>query len=591
MDHKIRFGDYVRAMRVQSVEVSYTHLVPKVERDATGNEKPYRPPRLALRGLDVYRLLAPYVGVRFAEQFRTVALLAAYLAVFQWLILREPLADAAVIGGGIFAVMVGLMLFMEGLKRGLMPFGELIGNGLPRRVGLLAVLTLTFILGVGVTLAEPAVGALQVAGSAVDRQAAPYLHALLTRWSMALVLAVGAGVGLAAVLGTLRFIHGWSLKPLIYSILGPTLLLTLYAHWHPELSTVVGLAWDLGAVTTGPVTVPLVLALGIGVAAAVGRGDSSLSGFGIVTLASLFPILAVLGLAVTLAAVTPPDALRAGAAVAASVPTTGSTLLEHPVAAATVTGIRAIVPLIVYLALVLKFVLRQKLPDPAMVRYGIGLTVVGMIVFNLGLTYGLAKLGDQSGRLIPGLFTNIPTMGDSPLFGFALGVLITAAFAWLLGFGATLAEPALNALGMTVENLTNGAFKKSYLIYAVASGVGAGIALGVFKIIFDVPLPYLLVPLYGTAIILTAFSTEEYVNVAWDSAGVTTGPVTVPLVLAVGLGLGHAAGAVEGFGILASASIGPIISVMTLGLYVRWKARRTTVRLVESATPAGIPVL
>ena len=157
---------------------------------------------------------------------------------------------------------------------------------------------------------------------------------------------------------------------------------------------------------------------------------------------------------------------------------------------------------------------------------------------------------------------------------FSLGLFIALAFAWLLGFGATLAEPALNALGATVETLTNGSFKKSTLMYAVSLGVAFGISTGVAKIIFQIPIAYLLIPGYLIAIVLTIASSEEFVNIAWDSAGVTTGPVTVPLVLAMGLGFGKAIGAVEGFGILSMASIGPIVAVLGTGIYVRWKVTR-----------------
>ena len=108
---------------------------------------------------------------------------------------------------------------------------------------------------------------------------------MLTEWSGTLVLAVGTGVGFAAALGTVRFIYGWSLKPLIYATLVPVLTITLYMAADPELMKVLGLAFDCGAVTTGPVTVPLVLSLGIGIANAAGKGGDSLSGFGIVTLA------------------------------------------------------------------------------------------------------------------------------------------------------------------------------------------------------------------------------------------------------------------------------------------------------------------
>ncbi|MDC1308343.1 DUF1538 domain-containing protein, partial [Pseudomonadales bacterium] len=157
-----------------------------------------------------------------------------------------------------------------------------------------------------------------------------------------------------------------------------------------------------------------------------------------------------------------------------------------------------------------------------------------------------------------------------PIYPELIGLAIVIAFAFLMGFGATLAEPALNALGLTVQNLTNGAFKKSMLMYSVAIGVAVGIALGIAKLVIGFDLMTVLIPLYLVGIVLTMLSTEEFVNVAWDSAGVTTGPVTVPLVLAMGLGLGSAVSAVEGFGILSLASICPILAVLTMGLAIQY---------------------
>jgi hypothetical protein len=333
------------------------------------------------------------------------------------------------------------------------------------------------------------------------------------------------------------------------------------------------LAWDCGAVTTGPVTVPLVLSLGIGIASSAGKGDSSLSGFGIVTLASLFPIIGVQLLAIYLGANYSAEELIA---LAAPIGQASDTLSWYQVTPGVeiVSGIRAIVPLVVFLFLVIVFILRDKIKRMGEMSYGLSLCVLGMIVFNLGLSYGLSKLGGQSGALVPGAFMNIEGFSGSPLYSYLLGIFIAVIFAWILGFGATLAEPALNALGLTVENLTNGAFKKSLLMYAVSIGVGCGIALGVLKIVYDIPMVYLLVPGYLIAVILTFLSTEEFVNVAWDSAGVTTGPVTVPLVLAMGLGFGNALGVTEGFGILSMASIGPIIAVQITGLWINWKISR-----------------
>lgn len=573
MTKEIRFGEFIREISANQRAVSYNELTPNPAFDADGNEIPYRAPRLRLRGIDIQRLLTPYVGTRLLDQVRTVVPLALYLMLFQILILRQGVSDVWIIVGGFGAVIVGLMLFMEGLSLGLMPFAEVIGNNLPKKSPLPLVLLIAFILGVGVTYAEPAIGALQQAGASLDVTKAPYLYYILNERTQALVLTVGIGVGFAAVLGSLRFIRGWSLKPMIYLTFVPILLLVGFLMVDPELSKVLGLAWDTGAVTTGPVTVPLVLALGIGIAAAAGKGSSSLSGFGIVTMASLFPVIGVMLLTVVVSLSISAEEIIQLAQTAAAVEAEPG-FMDNKVVSIILAGVRPIVPLVAFLLLVLKLVLREKLNGAWIVAYGLFLAVLGMIIFNVGLETGLAKLGDQSGGLVAGAFAAVQEIAGSPLYSVAVGIAIALAFAWALGFGATLAEPALNALGQTVENLTNGAFKKRTLMMAVALGVAFGISLGIVKIIFAVPIAYLVIPGYVLAIFLTFLSSEEFVNVAWDSAGVTTGPVTVPLVLAMGLGFGNSVNAIEGFGILSMASIGPIVSVLATGLLVQYSMRR-----------------
>ena len=581
MTRKIRFGDFVREVSLKQNSVSYNLLTPPVTFDESGEEIPYRPKKVQLRGIDMYRLLGPYVGVRLMSQVKAVVPLVVYLIMFQILILRQNVVDHLVITAGLVAVILGLMVFMEGLKLGLMPFGEVIGNTLPKKSGLGVVLFIAFLLGIGVTFAEPAIGALQAVGSIVDVRKAPYLYALLNNWTGALVLVVGIGVGLAAVLGTLRFLNGWSLKPMIYAALFPAIGLTVYCMMDPELNKILGLAWDCGAVTTGPVTVPLVLSLGIGIASAAGKGNSSLSGFGIVTLASVFPIIGVLGLAIYVSMVLSPESIIAASQIVTT-QVAGSSWLEETPYLEIIAGFQSIVPLVFFLFLVLKLLLREKINEPGILAYGLFLSVLGMIIFNIGLSYGLAKLGNQSGSFVPAAFVALENIEGSPLYTYSVGILITLLFAWIMGFGATLAEPALNALGETVENLTNGAFRKSMLMMAVSTGVGFGLSLGVLKIIFEIPIAYLLLPGYFLGIVLTAFSSEEFVNVAWDSAGVTTGPITVPLVLAMGLGFGNAVQSVEGFGILSMASICPILAVLIMGLWIQFKAKKASIKQKET---------
>lgn len=564
----MRYSSILRLSAVQHRQISYNLLTPKPVKG-----KPYglKPKKIKL-GFDlIMALVMPYSGARVFGQMKAVAPLAFYLVLFQLIILRQPIDAAFSLVAGLTAVIIGLALFMEGLNVGLMPFGHLIGDRLPRKVSMSVMLVIIALLGVGVTFAEPAIGALQAFGASVDVRKAPYLYEILNNWTMPLVLLVGAGVGLAAVLGTLRFVYGWSLKPMIYATVVPTIGLTLIVYANPDLRSILGMAWDCGAVTTGPVTVPLVLSLGIGIANSTSRGDCSLSGFGVVTLASLLPIIAVLCLSLFVASQVSVNDILIRAAD--SYTSTGSTatisLWAQSPLQEIVLGVRAILPLVVFLMLVLFVVLREKLPNPVFIAYGLVLAVIGMCVFNVGLTYGLGAIGAQTGAVLPAAFMEISSSARSPLYSAALGLTLVAIFAWIMGFGATLAEPALSTLGFTVQTLTNGAFHKSMLMYSVAGGVAFGITLGMAKILFELDLAMLLIPLYLVALVLTFFSTEEFVNVAWDSAGVTTGPVTVPLVLAMGLGLGNAVSATEGFGILSMASIGPIIAVLGMGLYIR----------------------
>ncbi len=565
----MKFSDYIHESEIKHRTISYNLLTPK---PVKGDSDALKPKKIKIGLFKAFTLLAPYTSVRVMEQTRAVLPLAAYLFLFQLLILRQPISSAMTICLGLIAVIIGLAVFMEGLKVGLMPFGTIIGDNLPKKASMPIVLTIIGLLGIGVTFAEPAIGALQAFGSSINPSDAPYLYEILNNWTLPLVLIVGAGVGLAAIIGTIRFVKGWSLKPLIYIALAPTIILTIYVWLDPDLKTIIGLAWDCGAVTTGPVTVPLVLSLGIGIAASAGKGDSSLSGFGVVTLASLFPIIAVLSLAIFISLQISPEQIIQLASSSLNVNGVEEKQINwwnKTPFSEIILGVRAIFPLVIFLMIVLFGILKSKLPNNLTTGYGLTLSIVGMCIFNIGLTYGLGAIGAQAGTTLPAAFMQIPISAISPIYDKLLGLIIVILFAWLLGFGATLAEPALNALGATVQDLTNGAFKKSMLMYSVAGGVAFGIALGVSKIVFNLDLFLLLMPLYGIGILLTFFSTEEFVNVAWDSAGVTTGPVTVPLVLAMGLGLGNAVSATEGFGILSMASICPILAVLSMGIFIQ----------------------
>ena len=581
----MRYADYMNKVNVRHRTVNYNLLTTK---KTVSDTVSLAPPKVDLTAKQAFNLLAPYCSSRIMEQVKAVVPLAAYLMIFQLLVLRHPIEAALVLCFGLIAVIIGLAVFMEGLSTGLMPFGTIIGDNLPKKASMPVVLLIIGILGVGVTFAEPAIGALQAFGSSVDVMAAPYLYEILNNWTLPLVLMVGGGVGLAAILGTIRFVRGWSLKPMIYGALLPVMLLTVYAWIDPNLKSILGLAWDCGAVTTGPVTVPLVLSLGIGIANAAGKGDSSLSGFGVVTMASLFPILAVLILSIFVSFTISPQEIIAAANASVNIVQATPTIWDKTPLVEIVLGVRSILPLVLFLMAVLFLVLKSSLPNKTITIYGLALSIIGMCIFNIGLTYGLGAIGAQTGSVLPAAFMELPISQFSPIYPELVGLAIVISFAFLLGFGATLAEPALNALGVTVQNLTNGAFKKAMLMYSVASGVAIGIALGIAKLVLGFDLMLVLLPLYGVGILLTIISSEEFVNVAWDSAGVTTGPVTVPLVLAMGLGLGNAVSAVEGFGILSLASICPIIAVLTMGVSIRLMSKDKVEKPVGGLGSANI---
>jgi len=684
-----------------------------------------------------FGLLAPYVKDRVMGQVKSVWLIILYLIVFQTVILGIRVVDASIIAIGIALVVAGLTFFMEGLFLGLMPLGELVGVKLPQKSTLPFILSFALILGFLATLAEPAIQILQVAGSAVKPWEAPLLFLLLTKHSHILVYSVGAGVGMAVAFGMMRFYYNWSLKPFIYILVGGLVAFTIWAFFDQNMLTITGLAWDCGAVTTGPVTVPLILALGIGISRMVGSVESGTMGFGVVTLASLFPILTVLLLGAFLLGSVPepmkevdffkkknrgtaeilfdnkegmvryllfnasiesqiayfggsnermieyleklskneskrkavfgddPDALKRWVislgteeqrysvfgsldAVQKAV-TLYSTSVKKAIDAPdllvrnSIVAVKAIGLLTLPLFLVLFVLLREKLPRPDEILLGLLFTILGMGIFSIGIELGLDKLGKQVGNMLPSSFKTIqllegrrniinfdpdlvesaispegkkqyffyakkgsdyvpvpynekgfdpvtkqyqyiPTKG--PLFGSEgsfWGIAVVLLFAFIMGYGATLAEPALNALGRTVEELTVGTFKKSLLMQAVAIGVGVGIALGLAKIVWDIPLLWLLVPPYLLLMPITKLSTEEFVNIGWDSAGVTTGPITVPLVLAMGLGIGSQMGVAEGFGILAIASVCPILSVLAVGLRINRKRKRALTEVVQTA--------
>ncbi len=663
------------------------------------------------------QMLGGYARTRIMEQLKSIAFIVLYLIVFQTLILGVPLANAWGTAGGMALVIFGLAFFLEGLILGLMPLGERLGVKLPTRVGIIFIAIFGLILGFGATLAEPAISALKAAGSSITAWDSPLLFILLNKYTTTLIISVGIGVGIAVALGMFRFYYNWSIKPLIFILIPTALLLSLYAAFDDNLTKIIGLAWDCGAVTTGAVTVPLVLALGIGVSRAASKGKGSSGGFGIILLASIFPVIAVLTLGIFLNFNAPNSTTEkeffsiANREKAMQAFDNEEQLLQHAFTHGTeegrkayfpksenytnkllaltndkkirgellgnlpyhswlvsnasenernflidkealededmtvplstvlkeegIGGMRAVIPLTYLLLIVLVILLREKIRYKDEVTTGIIFTLIGMIMLTAGIRLGLASLGGEVGSQLPRAFAEedkyidrvmindfdtslvykaVALEGNTksyfnliegekvnrteffadrynnetgqyehiitqkPLFGKSLsilGLILVLLFAFGMGYGATLAEPALNALGMTVEGLTAGAMKRTTIVQVVSIGVGIGILLGIARILFDLPLIWLIIPTYVILIPLTYFSEEEFTAIAWDSGGVTTGPVTVPLVLAMGLSIGTGLNIADGFGVLALASAFPVITMLGYGLVIQAQQRKS----------------
>lgn len=506
----------------------------------------------------------------FFENCCSVSCLALFILIYARLLLQVNLFSPA-IATNLFLAVLGLTMFGLGIRHGLMPLGEQVGTCLQRRVPKLLVLVTAFCVGVLCSIAEPAIGILEAAGEDTMETRTPLLKLILDK-PFVLMLGIGAGVGFACIFGCTRLLYDLPIKRCIFAAALPTLSLTLFCvsegGTFPEIT---GLAWDCGAVTTGPLTVPIVLSLGVGIAASTRRGsvtsadEPSLSGFGIVTFASLFPVFSVWaigwafgGRSVTVDPFREADSSGDPFFLPAGTPKdeTANAKPKVDVVSACVGACRAVLPLASFLLAVL-LLLREKLENSLVVLAGLLCCIVGMSLFTLGLERGLVPLGANAGQNLPNAVA---------FYGRTMGALLIFAFGFLSGLLATFSEPALAALGKTVEQLSHGSYSKERLVFSVALGVGFGIAVGMAKVFFDLPLFVILVVGYLLCLVLTMLADEVMVCIAWDSAAVTTGPVTVPIVLAAGLALGKESTAAEGFGILSCASIGPILAVLVSSL-------------------------
>jgi nitrogen regulatory protein PII len=395
-------------------------------------------------------------------------------------------------------------------------------------------------IGFGTTVAEPAL--LVIADKAAGISAGR-IDAFTLR------MVVAFSVGFAIVLGVWRIIKG---TPIHYYIITGYILVVAATAFAPK--EIVGLAYDLGGVTTSTVTVPLVAALGIGLASTIKGRNPVLDGFGLIAFASLTPMIFVQFYGIYVY-----QFIEASDIVIPVAAHTAATATAFDFSLVTVLkGIFSVaMDVVPILAVILFFqyvIIKKHIDNLKEVLIGFGLVIIGLDAFIIGLEMGLFSLGETMALQL--------TQNDSNI--------IIYSFAFAIGFSTTMAEPSLTAIAKKAKEISDGKINDFVLRLFVALGVAIGISLGAFRIVNGGEIVYYIIAGYMFVIALTFIAPKYIIPIAYDSGGVTTSTVTVPLVAALGLGLAtNIPGRdplIDGFGLIAFASLFPMLTVMLYGV-------------------------
>lgn len=470
-----------------------------------------------------------------------------------------PLFDfstAELISFSVSAVLLvlGIGLFNLGADLAMTPMGTHVGAGLSKQKKLSLLLIVCFVLGMLITIAEPDLQVLATQVSTVMN-------------GTVLIYAVGLGVGTFLIIAILKIVFKKSLSHILmlfYMILFALALLLAVG----DKMDLLPMAFDSGGVTTGPITVPFIMALGVGISSVLGDRRSKENSFGLVALCSVGPILAVLVLGMTSRgdlSYAVPDYTVSGDILGAFLHTAGHTAREVAIA----------LGLIVVFFLICQFVL-LKLPKRRLLRIGLGVifTYVGLVMFLTGVNVGFMpigyKLGYQLSQGSPWLLTG---------FALVMGVLVV------------LAEPAIHVLNSQVEEVTGGMVTRKSMITGLCIGVGAAISLSVVRIIFDFSLVYYIIPGYVISLALSFFVPPVYTAIAFDSGGVASGPMTSGFILPFATGVcmalqGESAVLRDAFGVVALVAMIPLITIQLLGFRSiidrRVKEHRAMKRIIDA---------
>ncbi len=474
------------------------------------------------------------------DSFRDLIPIIVVILFFQLAIIQSVPEGWVGTAIGLGIVGIGLAIFLQGLEIGIFPIGESLARDFAKNGTFLWVLFFAFLIGFGTTIAEPALAVIADKAASIS---SGRIDATILR------LVVAGSVGFAIFLGVYRIYKG---HPIHYYIIVGYVLVVSVTFFAPK--EIIGLAYDLGGVTTSTVTVPLVAALGIGLASSIKGRNPVIDGFGLIAFASLTPMIFVqiYGIAVyNLVEAKDVAAITIDASVSTVTDITAQSLLIG-----IFNVVKDVAPILLIILFFQYVVLKKRIENLKTVFLGFILVIIGLDAFILGLEMGLFTLGETMAYQL--------TKSGS--------IMMIYSFAFAIGFSTTMAEPALMAIAKKAKEISDGKINDFALRIFVAFGVAVGIALGAFRIVDGGHIHYYIIFGYILVILLTSIAPKYIIPIAYDSGGVTTSTVTVPLVAALGIGLAtNIEGRyplIDGFGLIAFASLFPMITVMLYGIII-----------------------
>jgi hypothetical protein len=441
---------------------------------------------------------------------------------------------------GAMMLIIGMGLFSLGAEQSMTPIGNQIGTALTRTKNLPLILAVSFLLGFAITIAEPD---LQVLAQTV-----PHIS------NTVLLITVGAGVGFFMSVCMLRILTGMRLRLLLIFFYAIIFLLAFFAD-----KNFLGIAFDSGGVTTGPMTVPFILALGLGVSNVRSDKNAEADSFGLVALCSIGPVLAVL----ILGFFYKDNAAVADLSTASYGTTTdiGYAFLHAIPHYLKETAI-AMLPIIVIFFLFQFTLLHLDSRNLGKIMIGLLYTYIGLVLFLTGVNIGFSALGAELGAALSS--------------GKSVWWLVPLAMA--IGWFIISAEPAVAVLEKQIETVSAGAIPGRVIKRSLSIAIALAMGLSMIRVLTGISLFWFLIPGYTTALILTFFVPDIYTAIAFDSGGVASGPMTATFMLQFFMGASIALGGnvlQDAFGVVALVAMMPLVSIQLVGLFYERKQKRT----------------